>query len=259
LQDHSVGPFEAPCDFDHFDTLTHSSQLSLARWCSRLVTAVFRCRSSFAAFVRHSISLLRASKRSVSPAFPLPVPFTGVFAKMPSGLSSVRRARILFRRAVTLVTLALNFWWNGCRFLDDRSLTRIPSPAQRTIYGRICDLLQVDGPQDVFCVAEAGRKFPQLIARLGELSDAVTSLGVRSSTYDRTFEGFEVPADNKDHDQLDPYRNLDSSRILLHGRGHWDPTEIMSDTLAMAFRNPDILLFERGPCGCGGAKDFRLC
>ena len=93
--------------------ISKSSKLSISVWCQNIITALFRCRTSFVPFVRHAISLPRAAKSSVSPAFPLPLPYVGIFAKMPSGLSSIRRARVHFRRAVTVIVLALNFWWNG--------------------------------------------------------------------------------------------------------------------------------------------------
>ncbi len=65
--------------------------------------------------------------------------------------------------------------------------------------------MQVDGPKIPFDVSLAGRRSPQLIARLSELADAVTSLGVRSSPYDRTFEGRPVPVDNTVLPELEPY------------------------------------------------------
>ena len=101
------------------------SSLSISRWCSMLVTSVFRCRASFSQFVRHAISLHRDDKSSGSSVFPLPLPFVGVFAKMPLGLSSARRAKVHFRRAVTIIVLALNFWWNDSHFVTDDCLRRI--------------------------------------------------------------------------------------------------------------------------------------
>ena len=223
--------------------VTSSSKICIAAWCKSLVTSVFRTRTKFAAFVKHAISLPRADVRSVSPAFPLPLPFCGIFGKMPPSASHDRRSKIDFRRAVTIVVLALNFWWSGEKFIEDAALRRVPSPSQRSIFHRIGCLLQVDGPFDDFLVVDAGRKFPQLVARLGLLSDALTALGPGSTAYDKTFEGCQdaVPADPE---ELMPYRSLNAERLVLHGRGHWDPTPHMSDTLAMAYRNPDVLLFD---------------
>ena len=226
----------------------------MGRWCANLVTAVLRCRTSFAAFVRHAITLPRACKSSVSPAFPLPVPFVGIFAKMPSKLSPLKQAEVHFQRAVTVIVLALNFWWSGGHFVEDTALMRVPSSAQRTIYGRISDLLQVDGPSMDFCLSKSGRRVPQLVARLSELSEAFTSLGVQSAAYEKTFEGREVAPKNEVLEQLEPYRSLDSSRLKLHGSGHWDPTDYLSDLLAVPFRNPDVLLFDRDMTGVAVPK-----
>ena len=86
---------------------------------------------------------------------------------------------------------------------------------------------------------------PNLIARLGELSDALTDLGARSTPYSKTFPGREVRMQNDGDPVLEPYRSLDADRLKLVGRGHWDPTPFLGDTLAMAFRNPDSLLLDR--------------
>ena len=80
---------------------------------------------------------------------------------------------------------------------------------------------------------------PQLCARLGELSDALTSLGPGADPYSRTFPGREVPVDNSAEECLEPYRSLDADRLKLSGTGEWDPTPFLGDTLCMAFRNPD--------------------
>ena len=216
-------------------------QISFASWCSQLVAAVFRTRTSFAAFARSAIHLTRDHVVSTSPAFPIPLPHFGVFDRMPSGLSLRQRSRIHFRRAVVLTVLAMNYWWSGNRFIDLSLLRRSPSFAQRRIIKRVVDFMQVDGPKIPFDVS-LGRRSPQLIARLCELSEAVTSLGARSSPYDRTFEGRQVPVDNTVLPELEPYRSLDHSRLKVVGEGHFDPLPYLDDNLSMAYCNPDCLL-----------------
>ena len=85
--------------------------------------------------------------------------------------------------------------------------------------------MQVDGPKIPFDVSLAGRRSPQLVARLSELSDALTSAGIKQSPYDRVFEGFnaEVPVDNSVLPELEPYRSLDFNRLRVVGEGHFDP------------------------------------
>lgn len=226
----------------HFD-----QRLSLSFWCANLVTLVFRSRTPFAAFARASIRLPRDSLVSTSPAFPIPLPCCGVFGRMPSGLSSSKRAKLHFRRALVLIVLALNFWWSGGKFIESDLLRGTPSKSQQSIIRRIVCLLQVDGPRVPFPVISVGRRVPKLVARLGELSEMLTSVGHKSNPYDVGFEGREtcVPTQNDVLEELEPYRSLDASRLKIVGTGHWDATEFLSDGLVMAYRNPDVLLFDR--------------
>ena len=223
-------------------------KISLPLWCASITNAVFRTRTPFAAFVRFAIHLSRDdSHRSLSPAFPIPLPYFGVFDRMPLGLSQHRRAKIHFRRAVVLVTLALNFWWSGNKFIDKDLLRRVPSSPQLLIIERIKNFMQADGFQIPVPVVSAGRRFPQLIARLSELSSALTNLGPQSSPYSHVFEGKPkvVEQNNEVRDDLQPYRSLDASRLKLVGTGSWDPLPFLDDNLSMAFTNPDCLIY---PC-----------
>ena len=222
--------------------------LSLSKWCANLVTLVFRSRTPFAAFCRVSIHLPRGVVTSKSPAFPIPLPCTGVFDRMPSGLSSSQRSKLHFRRALVLVVLALNFWWSGNRFVSPDLLKRVPSRQQQIIISRIVSFMRADGPRVPFAVNSVGRRVPKLVARLGELSELLTSVGPGSSPYEKVFEGrndVEVPTQNSAAEVLEPYRSLDASRLKISGQALWDPTEFLSDELVMAYRNPDCLLFDR--------------
>ena len=107
--------------------------------------------------------------------------------------------------------------------------------------------LKAEVHPEPFPVAQAGRRFPQLDARLSELCAAVTKLGVSGDPYSRAFPGYEVPSDNSKAEELEPYRNLDSSRIVLSGTGHWDCTPLLEDSLVLPFRDPDYLLIDRVP------------
>jgi len=104
--------------------------------------------------------------------------------------------------------------------------------------------MQVDGPKIPFDVSLAGRRSPQLIARLTELSEALTNAGVKSSPYDHIFEGRDsvVPVDNSVLPELEPYRSLDFERLRVVGEGHFDPIPYLEDNLCMAYCNPDCLL-----------------
>ena len=148
--------------------------LDFYRWCSFLAISVLRTRCSFAVFLRSTLHLPRSSVASESPAFPLPIPYCDVFARMPPGLSSIKRRRIAFRRALHVVVMALNFWWAGSSFISLELLGRVPSPSQRGILKRLSSMLLADGPLETFQALRSGRRFPELVARLTDLSCVLT-------------------------------------------------------------------------------------
>lgn len=194
-------------------------QLSFGRWCSLLTVSVLRTRSPFASFLLATMHLQRSVKTSSSSPFPLPMPFVGVFAKMPPDLSAGRRKRIHFRRALHVVVMALNFWWSGNSYIPLEHLERAPSKNQRVLLRRISGLMLADGPLESFEVLRSGRRFPQLIARLAEISGLVTKLGIGAGPYERTYPGHDVPMDSSMFPELEPYRSLDASRLKLLEEG----------------------------------------
>ena len=217
-------------------------------WCATLVSKVLRTRTPFSAFLAFSLSLPRRSSSSTPQLFPVPVPFPGIFDRMPTGLSLRSRRRILLKRALHVIVMALNFLHDGmCSFPSESLLTRCPSPAHRSIYKKIQGILAADGP---CCgpieVLASGRRFPQLLARLSELSSVVTKLGA-CGPYAHSFQGHQVPLDSEVMPELRPYRSLDASRLKLSGRGTFDATEFLEDDLCMAYRCPDLILTDRIP------------
>lgn len=221
--------------------------LTFEKWCAFLAVAVLRTRTSFSAFFFATMHLPRSQMASTSPAFPLPVPHVGIFERMPPGLSAVRRRKWHFRRALHVVVMALNFWWSGSRTIPMDLLGRIPSPSQKCIYRRIASLMLADGPSKDFSVLKSGRRFPQLLARLSELSGALTKLGVGSGPYERIYPGHDVPLENSLYQELEPYKSLDAGRLRVVGSGHCDATRFLSPDLCMAYRYPDCLLYDRIP------------
>eukprot|EP00438_Fugacium_kawagutii_P013675 Skav213148 [mRNA] locus=scaffold107:610791:614535:- [translate_table: standard] len=166
---------------------------------------------------------------------------------MPSGLSSRKRRRTNFRRAVHVVVMALNFWWCGSSSIPLGLLKRTPSPSQRVLLKRVEGLMLADGPTECFDVLASGRRFPQLVARLSELTSCAVKLGVGAGPYERTYPGHSVPLDNTVLPELEPYKALQADRLKLVGRGHWDATPFLSPELCFAYRYPDSLLLDRIP------------
>ena len=217
-------------------------------WCATLVPNVLRTRTPFSAFLSFSLKLHRSDQPSTPQLFPVPVPFPGIFNRMPTGLSLRDRRRILLKRVLHVMVMALNFLHDGLRsFPCEKALSRCPSSAHRSIYRKIQGILAADGPgSGQIDVLSSGRRFPQLIARLGELSSIVTKLGA-CGPYGHQFQGHEVPLDSEALPELRPYRSLDSSRLKLSGTGAFDATEFLDDDLCMAYRCPDLILSCREP------------
>ena len=177
--------------------------LSFKKRCALLTVSVLRTRTPFAKFLLSTLHLPRGSLASASPAFPLPMPFPGVFARMPPGLSSAKRCRIInFRRALHVVAMALSFWFAGSCFVPREHLERALSKNQHAILHRLSGLLLADGLLRIlrFLVVVAGfhSSSPAFV------SDCLTKLGVGAGPYEKTFPGHSVPMDTARFPELEP-------------------------------------------------------
>ena len=166
---------------------------------------------------------------------------------MPAGISSSKRRALSVARAVHVICMALNFWQADGSFANAESMWRVPSSLHRYLYKRIRAFIKSDGLRAVFDSLHVGRKNPELFARLNEVIAMLTTLGCSASPYSKTFSGYEVTKDNTLFPELEPYRDLDRSRLVLFGRGHWDVTPFLSDELVMAYREPESIKVARVP------------
>ena len=231
------------CPPDALNESEHSNvrHISFPMWCSKLITLVLRTRTAFASFLAFSISTARRlTLRTPSPSLVC-------FDRMPAKNSSSRRRAIGLLRAVHVICMALNFWHSGGSFVDESALQRGPGAPHRALYRRIRAFIKSDGLIATFDALHVGRKNPELFARLIEVTELLTKLGCSASPYSKVFAGCNVPQDNSRYPELEPYRDLDPSRIVLHGRGHWDVTEFLGDSLVMAYREPESVKLERTP------------
>ena len=223
---------------------SQAQMMSYPRWCASLLPMVLRSRTPFSAFVAKTVQLSRrlTTRGPSTPAFfPIPLPFAD-FGRMPASTSSSKRRRIHLDRTVHLLCMALNFWQGGGNFVDDSSLQRSPSKQHLTLYERIKALIRSDGTSEVFQISQTGRKFPNLLARLSELSSWLTMHGASSNPYDKSFSGIEIAPDNSVSPDLQPYSDLDPDRIVLHGTAQWDIREHLPDDMLMAFLEPRSIL-----------------
>ena len=165
---------------------------------------------------------------------------------MPPGLSRRRRQRIHLWRAISIVVLALDFWHDdGFPNLD--LLGRAPNPVHQCLYRRIESLIRAEGPFEMKDILVVGRRFPQLLARLSELSDALTELGPSCNPYDKFFPGRTVDVRNEVLEELVPFRDLCPERLKISGTASWDPSPFLTEEFYMAFRDPYLIKASRLP------------
>ena len=143
--------------------------------------------------------------------------------------------------------MALNFWHGGGDFGMLQELSRPITPVHSAIFRRVKSLMRTDGQFPAFPVIRAGRRFPQLVARLREATDFICQSGAAANPYNKEFPGTSIPFNNELIPDLEPYRDADPSRITLSGTGHWDVTDLLSDDLCMPYREPDSIRTDRVP------------
>ena len=223
-----------------------SGLLSFPKWCAMLTANVLRSRCAFAKFCSSSIKIPRSNVPSAPTLFPIALPCDCPFDRMDSKLSFRKRARIHLQRALYIMVLALNYWHYG-GFVPLDQLGRRPSSLHIHVFSTLKRLLRSEVPAQPFQIAKAGRRFPQLNARLSELCEFTTSIGLSGQPYSRAFQGYEVPVDNSVSPDLEPYTSLNASRLKLTGKGHWDATSFLDDDLVLAYREPNSILCPREP------------
>ena len=231
----------------HDDPLAVDFCLDFPRWCASLYVNCLRSRTPFAAFLAKSTVPSRGQYTSSSSVFPLPVPSWSPFERMSPNASSRRRRSTHFARAFHTVIMALNFWHGGGDFGMLGDLGRPISPVHSAIFKRVKNLMRADGQFPAFPVIRAGRRFPQLVARLREATDFICQSGAAADPYSKQFPGSDVPFNNELVPDLEPYRDANPNRIALSGTGHWDVTELLSDELCMPYREPDSIRSGRVP------------
>ena len=228
-----TGPGSVVCE------RSRKSSLSYSKWCACLVRSVLKTRTPFSSFVAMNLSLPRVPDTAPS-YFPMPLPPGDWFQRMNPDISLSKRRRIHENRALCVIVLALNFWYHGGPVRSEL-LGKMPNAMHIAFYRRLRCLIRAEGPVEIPEISAAGRRMPQLDARLAELSDALTRLGPSCNPYDRMFEGCSVPMDTSKAEELRPYRDLDASRLEISGSGSWDPLPFLSEELSMAFREPNLL------------------
>ena len=243
------GAFDVPISRDGIfgvDRTTSNSEstelvMSYPKWCALLVANVLKSRTPFAAFLQESILLSRRGRSTLAPTFfPIPLPYSGLFDRMPAGVSATKRRLCHLRRAVHVICMALNFWHSGFQFGDVDLLRREPNSQHRVLYGRLASFIRSDGLSSSFSIKKSGRRIPNLIAKLGELSELLTKQG-SVSPYEKSYAGVDKEVALADDSPVEPFSDLCPERLMVHGTGSWDATSFLSDALVMPYREPGVL------------------
>ena len=223
------------------------------KWCAELTSQVLKSKTPFAAYLKISIQQSRGSRVSKAAAptfFPIPVPHLGVYGRTPESSSVDSQHNRHLSRATHVIVSALNFWYLGGRHGDIELLRREPNEQHRVLFSRIKLLIRSEEFVLVPNLPKAGRRFPELMARMSELTDALILHGPMSNPYDKNPEISAVSKDDTLDESLQPYHALDPQKIKLFGKGSWDPTCFLHDKICMAFRDPNLIMHGR-PCEAG--------
>eukprot|EP00435_Cladocopium_sp_Y103_P031603 s2642_g8.t1 len=229
--------------------------ISFQSWASSLCREVLKTRTSFAAFLKSTLSVHRSAEVGSEKAlFPLPVPRVGVF-EISKNAGSKQRQRRAFQQAFHVIVMALNFWHADFRFIPARELAKTPSPAQLRCLDNMRRMLRAyGGCKDFVSVPCSGRRSTSLTAQLADLCDFLTWQGTANDAYHGGFAGADggfgevsLRPDTSRDEALVPYRSLDPSRLKLSGTGEWDPGPFLSDSLWMAYHEPASLVFRDSP------------
>ncbi|CAE7840815.1 unnamed protein product [Symbiodinium sp. CCMP2592] len=213
-------------------------------WVSGLLRSILRTRTDFAAFLLSTLHLPRLSKPAPpsGSVFPIPLPFPGLFQSFPLQSGSRFRKRIMHRRLLHIVCMALNFLHSNYVPIPLSALQRPANAAQRRLVAHVGRHLKAFGASvGEFVLADSGRRNPQLLARLSELTSFLSAQAVSGDAY-ADLSGTVIPTHNDAHPGLDPFRSLTVPRLRLSGKGHWDPGPFLQDELYMAYLEPRSLL-----------------
>ena len=88
-----------------------SGLLSYTKWCARLTPMVLSTRSAFAAFLSRTIKLSRLGReaKTIPTFFPIPLPYMGIYGRMPVASPAFANHSRHVSRAVHVMVAALNF------------------------------------------------------------------------------------------------------------------------------------------------------
>ena len=225
---------------------------SYTSWCNSLTRWVLKSRTAFGHYLSRTLCLLRDGPMSHPTAlFPLPLPVDSPYAVGPKRSRSRSASQRAEDRALHVVISALNYLYYARSKPSLELIRRQPNKTQSDAIWNLRLLLRACDHSEPIQVASSGRKNLLLMARLQELALAAEALGLQSSPYTRGPKKHPVPPDNSKFPQLNPFSNLNPSRLKISGRGQWQAADFLDPEFYLAFQEPQSIelstpVFERG-------------
>ena len=94
----------------------------------------------------------------------------------------------------------------------DAGSQREPNAEHRVLFQGVASLIRSDGLAESFTLAKSGRKHPELIARLSELSNLLTAHGGARCSYEKGFSGVDPGCLHGD--SAGPFSDLNVTDLL---------------------------------------------
>ena len=111
----------------------------------------FNIKNSFlSSSVHHATCICNGALWLRHRRLPLACPLCGVFARMPPGLSSSKRDRCYFWRALHVVVMVPDYWWSESCSFPLEHLERATSASHLRNLRRLTGLMLADGPTEPF-------------------------------------------------------------------------------------------------------------
>ena len=217
------------------EPLSFTTRVSFASWVGGLLQAVLGTRTPFSLFLKSTLHLPRPagpaqpSRVGSSVIFPLPMLTCGAFERFPLECGKRFRRRLMSKRLLHLVCMALNFLYADL----------VP---QLRLVARVGRHLKAFGASvGEFALVDSGRRNPQLIARLSELCSFVAA----------------TPAATRDRMLTCQETLFPRTTMLLPASSHFAPSmllafaclELLPDELRMVHLEPTALLRDVPPPG----------
>ena len=209
--------------------------MNFATWAICLPRWILATKTPFSWALLRSFSARRWTGSPSTTTFPLPAPYLGCFGSGIPISRSTSFQKAAMKRLLHIIVCALDYLYLG-RFPNVRELERRPNGLQRAAFKRLWSLLVVcSQSQDEFPMFP-GRFGPELGAALVQLEEFLAK---------RRNEKFEenphlLPSDK--YPQLQPYKNLDVSRLEIVGSGSWPMMDLIDGPLWLPYQEPPFLL-----------------